>query len=276
MSASIQTDLPTIARAIRRLVVQSVYKGQGGHIGGPLSAADLLAALYFRTLRVRPEQPDWPDRDRFVLSKGHSAIGLYAALALRGFFPVEELDTFDQVDSRLQGHPDMTITPGVDMSTGSLGQGLSAALGMALAARLTGRAYRSYVLLGDGECQEGQVWEAAWMASRYGVDNLTAIVDWNGLQQFGWQATGYQPPDTELDAKWQAFGWQVIPIAGHDFDQIQDAIARAQATRGKPTVILARTVKGKGVSFMENDYGWHSRVPSQGELERALAELGGE
>lgn len=266
-------DLAATARQIRRLVLQAVHRAQGGHIGGPFSAADVLAALYFRVLQVRPAEPNWPDRDRLILSKGHAAIGLYAALALRGYFPEAELWTFDQVDSRLQGHPDLGVTPGVDMSTGSLGQGLSAGLGMALATRYTGRRYRTYVLLGDGECQEGQVWEAALMAGRYQVDNLTAIVDWNGLQQFGWAATGYQAPDAAPAAKWAAFGWNVLAIDGHDYGQILDACTAAAATPGCPTVILARTVKGKGVSFMENDYVWHARVPSDAELALALAEL---
>lgn len=265
-----------MARQIRRLVVQSVHQAQGGHIGGPLSMADLLAVLYGRILRVRPDEPGWPERDRLILSKGHSAIGLYAALALKGFFPVAELATFDHVDSRLQGHPDLTVTPGVDMSSGSLGMGLSAGLGMALSTRFTGRSFRTYVLLGDGECQEGQVWEAAMVAARYGVDALTAIVDWNGLQQYGWQATGYQAPDPALGAKWAAFGWQVIDVDGHDCGQILGALAQAAATSGRPTVILARTVKGKGVSFMEGNYVWHAKVPSGKDLARAMAELGGE
>lgn len=269
------TDLESLARSIRRLVLQSVHMAKGGHVGGPLSVADLLAALYGQVLRIRPEEPDWPERDRLILSKGHAAIALYAVLALRGYFPVAELATFDQMDSRLQGHPDLTCTPGVDMSTGSLGMGLSAGLGMALSTRYTGRDFRTWVLMGDGESQEGQVWEAAAMAARYGVDSLTAIVDWNGLQQFGWQATGYQAPDTEMAEKWRAFGWHVLEIDGHHFGQILGAMADAASTKGRPTVILARTVKGKGVSFMEGDYVWHAKVPSADELKAALAELGG-
>ncbi len=271
--------LREVARRIRVEIVRSVYHARAGHLGGPLSAADILAALYFRVLRIRPEEPAWPDRDRFVLSKGHSSIGLYAAMALRGYFPVEELLTFDAAHSRLQGHPDMTRLPGLDMSTGSLGMGISAAMGMALGARLTGRDVRAYVMLGDGECQEGEVWEGAMAASRHGVDNLVAIVDHNKLQQYGWPGDG---PDGrlapelpgELVAKWTAFGWRVLEIDGHDMAEILDALALAATGDGRPVAIIANTVKGKGVSYMEGHYFWHTRTIKPEELAIAMADLG--
>jgi transketolase len=267
------------ARRIRVEVVRAVAHAQAGHLGGPLSAADLLAALYFHELRIRPEQPDWPDRDRFILSKGHASIGLYAAMALRGYFPVEELLTFDAAHSRLQGHPDMTRLPGLDMSTGSLGMGISAAMGMALGARLTGRDVRAWVMLGDGECQEGEVWEAAMAASRYGLDNLIAIVDHNRLQQFGWHGDGPDgrlPPQQpgELVRKWAAFGWRVLEVDGHDMAAIVDVLGRAVQGDGRPVVVIAHTVKGKGVSFMEGHYYWHTRAVKPDELASAMAELG--
>jgi transketolase len=272
-------ELQEMARRIRVEVVKAVNHARGGHLGGPLSAADILAALFFRVLRIRPQQPDWPDRDRFVLSKGHSSIGLYAAMALRGYFPVEELATFDAIDSRLQGHPDMTRLPGLDMSTGSLGMGISAGLGMALGARLTGRGCRVYVLLGDGECQEGEVWEAAFVASRYALDNLIVIVDHNKLQQFGWRGDGPdgriapQSPG-ELAAKWSAFGWRVRDLDGHDMAAILEALGEAQRGDGRPVALIAHTVKGKGVSFMEGHYFWHTRVLQPEEFARAMADLG--
>ncbi len=271
-------QLQAIAREARRLIVQTVAHAQGGHLGGPLSATDILTALYFRILNVRPHEPDWPDRDRFVLSKGHASIALYAILALRGYFPVEELRTFDAVDSRLQGHPDMTLTPGVDMSSGSLGLGFSAAIGMALGARVAGKRFRVWSMLGDGECNEGIVWEGAHIARRYALDNLTAIVDCNRLQQFGWRngdAIHRLPPylGTELRDRWAAFGWEVLEVNGHDMAAVVEALEAAQSSRGGPVVVIAHTVKGKGVSFMENDYRWHSRVPSDEELAAALAEL---
>jgi transketolase len=267
------------ARRIRVEVVRAVAHAQAGHLGGPLSAADLLAALYFHVLRIRPEQPDWPDRDRFILSKGHASIGLYAAMALRGYFPVEELLTFDAAHSRLQGHPDMTRLPGLDMSTGSLGMGISAAMGMALGARLTGRDVRAWVMLGDGECQEGEVWEAAMAASRYGLDNLIAIVDHNRLQQFGWHGDGPDgrlPPQQpgELVRKWAAFGWRVLEVDGHDMAAIVDVLGRAVHGDGRPVVVIAHTIKGKGVSFMEGHYYWHTRAVKPDELASAMAELG--
>lgn len=271
-------DLEAIARAARREILLSVAHAAGGHIGGPMSAVETLTALYFRALRIRPSEPHWPDRDRFILSKGHSAIGLYAVLALRGFFPAAELRTFDAIDSRLQGHPDMTLLPGLDMSTGSLGLGLAAGVGMALGAQLAGRDFHTFVMVGDGECNEGVVWESAHVAGRYRLDNLVVIVDHNQLQQFGWRdpvsgrrRAPYQ--DSELADRWAAFGWQVLEVDGHDFAALISVLEQARARKGAPVAVIARTVKGKGVSFMENDYLWHSRVPTPGELQRALDEL---
>jgi transketolase len=284
-------DLAALARHGRWLVVSTVAGSGGGHVGGPLSAMDLLVALFFRVLRIRPAEPEWPDRDRFILSKGHSSIGLYAAMALRGYFPVEELRTFDEGDSRLQGHPDMTRLPGLDASTGSLGQGLGVGVGIALGSRMRGRPFHTFVMLGDGECQEGMVWESVQVAARYGLGNLTAIIDQNGLQQYGWPLPGnanqgadeVQPGDRadpwprgSLTAAFEAFGWRAIEIDGHDFAAIEGAClhARAAASEGRPTVILARTVKGRGVSIAEGRHGWHSRVATAEELELARVELG--
>lgn len=268
------------ARRIRVEIIRAVNKAKAGHLGGPLSAADVFAALYFHVMRIRPEEPDWPDRDRFVLSKGHSSIGLYATLALRGYFPVEELGTFDSVGTRLQGHPDMTKLPGLDMSTGSLGMGVSAGLGIALGARLTGRSeVRTYVMLGDGECQEGEVWEAAMVAARYGLDRLIAIVDHNKLQQYGWAGDGPDgrlPPETpgELVAKWTAFGWRVLEVDGHRMSAVVEVLDRAREGDGRPTVVISHTVKGKGVSFMEGHYYWHTRTLTSDEFATAMADLG--
>src|SRR5947209_1141036 len=211
--------LEETARRTRQLIVESVYRAQAGHLGGPLSAADLLVALYFDVLRIDPERPDWPERDRFILSKGHSSIGLYAVLAQRGYFPIDELATFDQIDSRLQGHPDMSVLPGLDMSTGSLGQGLSPGVGMAIGARRRGLDARTYVMLGDGELQEGQIWEAAFVAAGYGLDILAAIVDHNQLPQYSWPnaaGAGLALAQPEIEARWQAFGWRVLTLYGHD------------------------------------------------------------
>jgi len=271
--------LQEIARQIRLEVIKAVYVARAGHLGGPLSAADMLAALYFNVLRIRPDDPAWPDRDRFILSKGHSSIGLYATMALRGYFPVEELATFDAAHSRLQGHPDMTRLPGLDMSSGSLGMGISAGLGMALGARLTGRASRTYVMLGDGECQEGEVWEAAMAAARYGLDNLVAIIDHNKLQQYGWPGDGpdgRMPPEVpgELVAKWSAFGWRVLETDGHDVADILRVLAVAAHGDGRPVAVIAHTVKGKGVSYMEGHYYWHTRAIKPDEYATALADLG--
>jgi len=267
-----------VATAVRRSVIGAIHHAGAGHVGGPLSATDLLAVLYFHELRIDPADPSWPDRDRFIFSKGHSSIALYATLAERGYFPTTELLTFDQLGSRLQGHPDMLVTPGVDMSTGSLGQGLSPGLGMALAARLADKDYRTYVMIGDGEAQEGQIWEASMVAARYGVDNLCAILDWNGLQQYGWAQAGERPEDrmnplVDPAGKWRAFGWHVIELDGHDLPAIVAALDEARSTTGRPTMLIAHTVKGKGVSFMEGDYLWHAKPISDEECERALAEL---
>ena len=269
-------ELRQLSAEARRLIIRSVHAAGAGHIGGPLSATDLLVSLYFDTLNVDPQWPDWPERDRFILSKGHSSIGLYAVLALRGYFPVDELETFDQIDSRLQGHPDMTRLPGLDMSTGSLGQGLSPGVGMALGARLRGLPFRTWVMLGDGEIQEGQVWEAAYTAARYGLDNVTAILDYNRLPQFGWPDPGGFTRERPIDdpaAKFAAFGWHTAECDGHDHQSIRDAFAAAAAHRGQPTCVIARTVKGYGISFMEGDFNWHAKVPTGDQLTEALAEI---
>lgn len=260
-----------MANQLRRDIVVMTAAAGSGHPGGSLSAADIVAALYFHIMRVDPAHPDWLDRDRFVLSKGHAAPVLYAALAARGYFPREELSRLRRLGAMLQGHPDMKGTPGVEMSTGSLGQGLSAAVGMALAARLDGRAARVYVLLGDGELQEGQVWEAAMAAAHYRLDSITAFVDWNGLQIDGPVAEVMSP--LPIADKWRAFGWEAQEIDGHDVDQIIDAAARAAGVKGRPSVIVARTVKGRGVEFMENVASWHGRAPSPEQAQRALAAL---
>lgn len=271
--------LQEAARRIRVEIVRSVYHARAGHLGGPLSAADILAALYFHVMRIRPDEPDWPDRDRFILSKGHSSIALYATMALRGYLPVEELLTFDAAHSRLQGHPDMTRLPGLDMSSGSLGMGISAAMGMALGARLTGKDVRAWVMLGDGECQEGEVWEAAMAAPRYRLDNLIAIIDHNKLQQYGWPGDGPDgrvPPQVpgELAAKWAAFGWRVLELDGHDMPAVVRVLREAELGDGRPTAIIAHTVKGKGVSYMEGHWFWHTRTIKPEEFEIAMAELG--
>jgi len=271
--------LREIARRIRVETVRTIHATRVGHLGGSLSEADILAALYFRVLRIRPSEPGWPERDRFVLSKGHSAVGLYAAMALRGYLPVEELVTFDALGTRLQGHPDMTRLPGLDMSTGSLGMGLSAAVGMALGLRLQGNPARTYALVGDGECQEGAVWEAAFVAARYRLASLTAIVDHNRLQQHGWQGAAFEdrlPPHEpgELVRKWEAFGWNVLEIDGHDMGAIVDAFDRLPDPDGRPSVIVANTRKGHGLSFTEGRYDSHTKVPTDAEFALALAELG--
>jgi transketolase len=266
------------------LVVESVAHSGAGHIGGPLSAMDLLIALFFRVLRIRPSEPDWPERDRFILSKGHSAIGLYVAMALRGYFPVEELATFDHGDSRLQGHPDLTRLPGLDSSTGSLGQGLAVGVGIALGARMRGLGAHTFVMLGDGEMQEGEVWESVGVAAKYGLGNLTAIVDQNGLQQYGWPLRPGEAhrgdrrdpwAGASLEAALEAFGWRVQKIDGHDIEAIVAACtdARAAASGGRPTAILAETVKGRGVSFAEGHFDWHARVATADEVAAARSEL---
>lgn len=242
-----------------------------GHPGGSLSATDLLIALYYGKLRHDPKNPGWPDRDRFVMSKGHGCPALYAVLAELGYFPIAELDTLRQFGSRLQGHPDMRLTPGIEMSSGSLGQGLSVGIGMALAARLDKKGYRVYVMLGDGEIEEGQVWEAAMAAGHYKLDNLCAILDNNGLQIDGPIYDIMSP--LPIAEKWTAFGWHVLQIDGHDMQQILGAYNKAEALKGKPTIIIAKTVKGKGVSFMEGQVDWHGKAPNQEQAEKALAEL---
>jgi transketolase len=270
--------LQDCARDIRRLVLQIVHGAAGGHVGGPLSAADVLAVLYFHVLNVDPAKPHHANRDRFILSKGHSTAALYSALALRGYLPLTELRTMYQLNSRLQGHPDMTRLPGLDMSTGSLGQGLSAGVGMALAARQAGADFRTYVLLGDGESQEGQVWEAAHVAARYGLNNMVAILDHNRLQQFGWREPGHAPaaPVDDPASKWAAFGWHVIEADGHDHRELLGAFAAAQEVKDRPVMLIAHTVKGQGVSFMQGNPDWHAKAPNAEQLAAALAELGGE
>jgi transketolase len=271
------TALRETARETRRLIVETIFTAQAGHLGGPLSATDILVALYFDVMRIDPTRVDWPERDRFILSKGHSSIALYTVLAQRGYFPVEELSTFDAIDSRLQGHPDMRALPGLEMSTGSLGQGLSPGLGMALGAKRRGLDFRTYVLLGDGELQEGQIWEAAFVASRYGLDNLVAIVDHNGLPQYSWPAAGdegvllHQP---EIVDRWRAFGWRALEMDGHDMAEVVGTLRHAhEGAEGRPTVVVAHTIKGKGVSFMENQFGWHARPLTGEERSAALREL---
>ncbi len=259
------------AKTLRRHIIAMTAKAGSGHPGGSLSAAEIVTALFFNHLRHNPSNPRWPDRDRFVLSKGHAAPLLYAALAEAGYFPVEELLTLRQLDSRMQGHTDMTITPGVEMSAGALGQGLSFGIGIALAARLDRRDYRVYVLLGDGECDEGQVWEAAMAAAHFKVDNIVAIVDRNRQQIDGWT---YEVMDTEpLAEKWLSFRWHTIEVNGHDLSQIIAALGEAKLVKGKPTAIIAHTTKGKGVSFMENNLDFHGRAPTPEDAERALKEL---
>ncbi|MFD0679681.1 MULTISPECIES: transketolase [unclassified Paenibacillus] len=270
--------LKQTAASARRLIVETVHFANAGHVGGPLSVTDLLVALYFEVMNIRPDQPFHANRDRFVLSKGHSAIALYTVMALRGYLPVEELETFDKIDSKLQAHPDMNVLPGLDMSTGSLGQGISTAVGMALGAKLTGQSFTTYCIIGDGESQEGQVWEAADVAARYRLDNLVVFMDYNKLQQYGWEAgdKSRECPVQSPENKWEAFGWIVITIDGHDFEEIVRACGEAKSNEGKPTIVIANTVKGKGISFMENAYLWHSKVPTKLELEQALNEIAAE
>ncbi len=264
-------ELQKTANEVRKGIVRAVHSAKAGHPGGSLSAADLFTYLYFEEMNIDPENPKKEDRDRFVLSKGHTAPGLYSVLAHRGFFPVEELLTLRHVGSRLQGHPCMQETPGVDMSSGSLGQGLSAAVGMALAAKMDGKAYRTYALLGDGEIQEGQVWEAAMFAGARKLDNLTVIVDNNGLQIDGKIEDVCSP--YPIDKKFEAFNFHVINIDAHNFDEIRAAMKEARETKGQPTAIIMKSTKGKGVSFMENNAGWHGKAPSDEEFAVAMADL---
>ena len=265
------TRLQKIAAQIRMDIIEEVHAANSGHPGGSLSITDILTYLYFEEMNVSPENPKWEDRDRLVLSKGHTAPALYAALAERGFFAKEELLKLRQADSFLQGHPDMKGTPGVDMTTGSLGLGFSAACGMALSAKISGKNYRTYAIVGDGESEEGQIWEAAMFAAHYKLDNLCVVFDWNGLQIDG-PVTEVMNP-TPHDKKLEAFGFHVISIDGHDFNAIQAAFNEAAATSGKPTAIIAKTVKGKGVSFMENQVGWHGAAPNDEQYAQAIAEI---
>jgi len=265
-------ELQKTANEIRKGIVSGVHAAKAGHPGGSLSAADIFTYLYFEEMNVDPKNPKDPDRDRFVLSKGHTAPGLYAALAEKGYFPKEDLLTLRHLGSYLQGHPDMKHIPGVDMSSGSLGQGISAAVGMALGAKLQNKAFRVYTLLGDGEIQEGQVWEAAMFAGNQQLDNLCVIVDHNGLQIDGPVEEVNDP--MPLADKFRAFKFHVVELAdGNDFDQIRAAFAEARATKGQPTAIIAETMKGKGVSFMENQVGWHGKAPNDEQFEQAMAEL---
>lgn len=264
-------ELKKMAHEVRKGIVTSIYSAKAGHPGGSLSAADLFTYLYFEELNVDPKNPQMQDRDRFVLSKGHTAPGLYAALAHRGFFPVEDLETLRHTGSYLQGHPDMKCVPGVDMSTGSLGQGLSAAVGMALAAKMDQKDYRVYALCGDGEIQEGQIWEAAMFAGHRKLDNLVVIVDHNKLQIDGRVEDVCSP--YPIDKKFEAFHFHTVTIDGHDFDQIAAAFQEARDTKGMPTVIIANTVKGRGISFMEDAAEWHGKAPKEEEFQVAMEDL---
>ena len=264
-------ELQKTANEVRKGIVTAVHSAKAGHPGGSLSAADIFTYLYFEEMNIDPKNPKMTDRDRFVLSKGHTAPGLYSALANRGYFPVEDLKTLRHLGSYLQGHPCMQETPGVDMSSGSLGQGISAAVGMALAAKMDNKNYRTYTLLGDGEIQEGQVWEAAMFAGHRKLDNLVVIVDNNGLQIDGKIEDVCSP--YPIDKKFEAFNFHVINIDGNDFDQIDAAFKEAKATKGMPTAIICKTVKGKGVSFMENNAGWHGKAPNDEEYAIAMADL---
>ena len=271
MTLNEKKQLQLTACKVRMGVIESTHGAKAGHPGGSLSAADMFTYLYFKEMNIDPANPKWADRDRFVLSKGHTAPGLYSVLALRGFFPVEDLPTLRHIDSYLQGHPNMNTVPGVDMSTGSLGQGISAAVGMAIAAKYQGKTNRVYTLLGDGEIQEGQVWEACMSASHYKLDNLCVIVDNNGLQIDG-AVDQVMSPYPIVD-KLLAFGFNVHAIDGHDFDAIEKAMNNARKTKGMPTAIVMSTTKGKGVSYMENQAGWHGKAPNDAEYEQAMAEL---
>lgn len=272
MDALLKTQLEIAATKVRMGIIEGVHAAKAGHPGGSLSIADTLTYIYLHRMNVNPEQPDMPERDRLVLSKGHTAPALYAVLAERGFFPAEELKTLRKIGSRLQGHPSMGKLPGIDMSTGSLGQGISTACGMALSGKLSDDFYKVYAILGDGEIEEGQVWEAAMFAAHYKLDNLVAVVDNNGLQIDGRIADVMSP--YPIDEKFKAFGWNVVCIDGHDFDQIEKAFDEAERTIGKPTVIIQKSIKGKGVSFMEDNVGWHGKAPNDEEYALAMKELG--
>ena len=271
MTSSEKKQLQITACKVRMGVIESTYGAKAGHPGGSLSSAEIYTYLYFKEMNIDPKNPKWEDRDRFVLSKGHTTPGLYSTLALRGFFPVEDLPTFRHIDSYLQGYPNMNMVPGVDMSTGSLGQGISVAVGMALAAKHTGKTNRVYALLGDGEIQEGQVWEACMAAAHYKLDNMCIVVDNNGLQIDG-NIADVMSPYPIVD-KLVAFGFDVQQIDGHDFDAIEAAYAHARTVKGKPSAIVIKSTKGKGVSFMENNAGWHGKAPNDAEYAQAMAEL---
>ena len=271
MTSSEKKQLQVNACKVRMGVIESTHGAKAGHPGGSLSAAEVFTYLYFKEMNIDPANPKWEDRDRFVLSKGHTAPGLYSVLALRGYFPVEDLPTLRHIDSYLQGHPNMNTVPGVDMSTGSLGQGISAAVGMAMAAKYQGKTNRVYTLLGDGEIQEGQVWEACMAAAHYKLDNLCIVVDNNGLQIDG-NVADVMSPYPIVD-KLLAFGFNVHAVDGHDFEALEKAFDNAKKTKGQPTAIVMSTVKGKGVSYMENDAGWHGKAPNDAEYEQAMNEL---
>ena len=271
MDATLKKQLEITAAKVRMGIIEGVYNAKSGHPGGSLSVADTLTYLYNAVMNVDPANPEMEDRDRLVLSKGHTAPALYSVLANRGFFPVEELKTLRHIDSRLQGHPVRNKVPGVDMSTGSLGQGISAACGMALSGKISNETYKVYAILGDGEIEEGQVWEAAMFAAHYGLDNLVAVVDNNGLQIDGKISEVMSP--YPIDEKFAAFGWHVITIDGHDFDAIEKAFQEAERVANQPTVIIQKSVKGKGVSFMENQVSWHGAAPNEEQYKQAMAEL---
>ena len=271
MDKTKQLELKRIANNLRISIIEEVYNAKCGHPGGSLSIADIMTYLYFVEMNIDPADPRKVDRDRFVLSKGHTAPALYAALAERGFFPKEDLKTLRKTASYLQGHPDMKGVPGVDMTTGSLGLGISAACGMAMAAKIKGKSYRTYAILGDGESQEGQVWEAAMFASHYKLDNFCLYLDWNGLQIDG-KITDVMNP-TPYKEKFEAFGFNVISIDAHDFDQIEAAFNAAKECKGKPTVIIAKSIKGKGVSYMEDQASWHGSAPNDEQYAQAVAEI---
>lgn len=264
-------ELELKANAVRKGIIEGVYHAASGHPGGSLSATEIFTYLYFEEMNIDPKNPNMVDRDRFVLSKGHTAPGYYAALANRGYFPVEDLKTLRKTGSYLQGHPSMHLTPGVDMSTGSLGHGMSAAVGMALSAKLSNSDYRVYTLCGDGELEEGQIWEAAMFAGAKKLDNLVMIIDNNGLQIDGWIEEVCSP--CPIDKKMEAFNFHVIKVDGHDLNEIENAFKEARETKGMPTAIIAKTIKGKGVSFMENEAGWHGKAPNDAEYQIAIQEL---
>ena len=265
------TELAIIANKVRKHALTGVYSAKSGHPGGSFSAADIMTLLYFEVMNVDPKNPKMEDRDRFVLSKGHCAPALYGVLAEKGYFPVEDMKTFRNVKSYLQGHPDMNKVPGIDMSTGSLGQGVSAAGGMALAAKLDNKDYRVYSVLGDGELEEGQVWEQAMFAAHYKLDNLTIFIDNNGLQIDGNIADVMNP--NPIDKKFEAFGWNVIVTDAHDMEKLYDAVTDAKNTKGRPTAVIMKSVKGKNVSFMENEAGWHGSAPNEEQYKQAISEL---